>query len=75
MRWDLEEAHKLLKRYEGVVAIPLLMKMPKFDPKSKSTPTLSPPVKKQDHITPNPKSKTPSRKASSSKLSSKRKRK
>lgn len=75
MRQDLKEAHKFLKGYEGVAVIPPLIKIPKFDPKSKATPTLSPPVKQHDLTTPDLKSKAPIIKASSSKLSSKRKRK
>lgn len=44
MKQDLEEARRLLKRYEGTVVIPPLRKMAKFDHKSmtKATPTLSP---------------------------------
>lgn len=75
MRKDFEEAHILLKMCEGADEIPPLMKMPKFDPKSKATPSLFPPLKQYDLITPDPKSKTFRIKASSSKLSSKRKRK
>ena len=73
MRQDLEEAHKLLKRYERIVVMPLLMKMPKFHPKSKTSLDLFPPMKQQDIITPNPKSMTPNIEIYSNKLSSKRK--
>lgn len=77
MRQDLEEAHRLLKRYEGETVITLLMKMPKFDPKfmDEATPILSAPVEQHDFTTLDSKTKTLSTKASSGKVSSKRKRK
>lgn len=77
MRQDLQEAHKLLKIYEGATVINLLMKMPKFDPKfmNKAIPALELLVEKHDLANPDSKTKTPRAKASSSKISSKRKRK